>query len=479
MNGAKRGLFSNEAGSGSAPCAAAAADISHPAKEGLLQALGVFIDTLVICSCSAMIMLLTPEELTRGLEGMDLLQAAMGYHLGEFGVIFTAVILWLFSFSTFLGILFYARSNVAYLFGDSWGSQTLYKLLALAMLFVGGLAIGLNAHMDTATDLTGTNVRPRIIRAYDGGIIDLNEEIQMDPQQFPILKEHIGDDLIVTDGNTLLGADDKAGIAIIMTALEQMIERQMPHGDIYVAFTPDEEVGRGTEHFDLNKFRADFAYTVDGGAINEIDYENFNAAQAQITIQGKSIHPGTAKNKMVNASLLAMQFHALLPIEQNPAYTEGYEGFNHLLHLQGECDHAQMTYIIRNHDDAKFEAQKQLFIDNCAFLNKRYGDGTFTLKLVDQYRNMRSIIEKDMRVIELAKRAIAAAGETPVSSPVRGGTDGAALTYMGMPCPNFGTGSYNHHGRYEFASIADMTKMVEIITNVLTLSKAVSEEFAQ
>lgn len=340
-------------------------------------------------------------------------------------------------------------------------------------------AIGLNAHMDTATDLTGTNVRPRIIRAYDGGIIDLNEEIQMDPQQFPILKEHIGDDLIVTDGNTLLGADDKAGIAIIMTALEQMIERQMPHGDIYVAFTPDEEVGRGTEHFDLNKFRADFAYTVDGGAINEIDYENFNAAQAQITIQGKSIHPGTAKNKMVNASLLAMQFHALLPIEQNPAYTEGYEGFNHLLHLQGECDHAQMTYIIRNHDDAKFEAQKQLFIDNCAFLNKRYGDGTFTLKLVDQYRNMRSIIEKDMRVIELAKRAIAAAGETPVSSPVRGGTDGAALTYMGMPCPNFGTGSYNHHGRYEFASIADMTKMVEIITNVLTLSKAVSEEFAQ
>ena len=332
-------------------------------------------------------------------------------------------------------------------------------------------AIGLNAHMDTATDLTGTNVRPRIIRAYDGGIIDLNEEIQMDPQQFPILKEHIGDDLIVTDGNTLLGADDKAGIAIIMTALEQMIERQTPHGDIYVAFTPDEEVGRGTEHFDLNKFRADFAYTVDGGAINEIDYENFNAAQAQITIQGKSIHPGTAKNKMVNASLLAMQFHSMLPVELNPAYTEGYEGFNHLTHMEGECEKATLTYIIRNHDDEKFAAQKAQFTAICDYLNDRYGEGTFELTITDQYRNMRAYIEKDMFVVDLARKAIAAAGLTPRSVPVRGGTDGATLTYMGLPCPNFGTGSYNHHGKYEFASIQEMRTMVKIIRNVLMMAK--------
>lgn len=337
-------------------------------------------------------------------------------------------------------------------------------------------AIGLNAHMDTATDLSGANVKPRTIHSYDGGVIHLNEEVEMDPAQFPLLKEHVGEDLIVTDGNTLLGGDDKAGIAIIVTALEQLVEKGTPHGDIYVAFTPDEEVGRGTEHFDLNKFQAEFAYTVDGGDINEIDYENFNAAQAEITIRGKSIHPGTAKNKMVNASLLAMQFHSLLPVEMNPAYTEGYEGFQHLVHLQGSCDAAGMTYIIRNHDETKFAQQKQLFVDACAYLNKRYGEGTFTLKLTDQYRNMRSIIEKDMRVVELAKRAITAAGMTPVSSPVRGGTDGAELTYMGLPCPNFGTGSYHHHGRYEFASIQNMTKMVEVITNVLVMSKAVSEE---
>lgn len=339
-------------------------------------------------------------------------------------------------------------------------------------------AIGLNAHMDTATDLSGANVQPRIINNYAGEIIELNEEIKMDPKQFAVLNKHIGEDLIVTDGTTLLGGDDKAGIAIILTAVEQIIQNKVPHGDIYVAFTPDEEVGRGTEHFNLEKFAADFAYTVDGGDIDAIDYENFNAAQAIVHIHGKSIHTGAAKNKMVNASLLAMQFHSLLPVEMNPAYTEGYEGFNHLLHLKGECEEAQMVYLIRNHDETKFEQQKQLFFEASAFINQRYGAHTCSVEIKDQYRNMRTLIEKDMRVIELAKRAISSAGLIPRSQPVRGGTDGAALTYQGLPCPNFGTGSYNHHGRYEFASIQDMNKMVEIIYQVLVSAKQVSEELA-
>ncbi len=337
-------------------------------------------------------------------------------------------------------------------------------------------AIGLNAHMDTATDLSGANVSPRIVANYDGGEIVLNPDVKMGPKEFPVLKEHIGEDLIVTDGTTLLGGDDKAGIAVIITAVQQLIASGKEHGDIYLAFTPDEEVGRGTEHFDLEKFAADFAYTVDGGAINEIDYENFNAAPAHITIQGKSIHPGAAKNKMVNASLLAMELHGMLPVNMNPAYTEGYEGFYHLTHMQGECEQAELTYIIRNHDAEQFEEQKQFMIRVCEYLNSRYGEGTFDLQITDQYRNMRSIIEKDMRVVELANQAIRAAGLTPHSSPVRGGTDGASLTYMGLPCPNFGTGSYNHHGKYEFASIQDMTKMVEIISNVLLMAKEVSDQ---
>ena len=337
-------------------------------------------------------------------------------------------------------------------------------------------AIGLNAHMDTATDLSGANVSPRIVANYDGGEIVLNPDVKMGPKEFPVLKEHIGEDLIVTDGTTLLGGDDKAGIAVIITAVQQLIASGKEHGDIYLAFTPDEEVGRGTEHFDLEKFAADFAYTVDGGAINEIDYENFNAAPAHITIQGKSIHPGAAKNKMVNASLLAMELHGMLPVNMNPAYTEGYEGFYHLTHMQGECEQAELTYIIRNHDAEQFEEQKQFMIRVCEYLTSRYGEGTFDLQITDQYRNMRSIIEKDMRVVELANQAIRAAGLTPHSSPVRGGTDGASLTYMGLPCPNFGTGSYNHHGKYEFASIQDMTKMVEIISNVLLMAKEVSDQ---
>ena len=316
----------------------------------------------------------------------------------------------------------------------------------------------------------------RIVANYDGGEIVLNPDVKMGPKEFPVLKEHIGEDLIVTDGTTLLGGDDKAGIAVIITAVQQLIASGKEHGDIYLAFTPDEEVGRGTEHFDLEKFAADFAYTVDGGAINEIDYENFNAAQAHITIQGKSIHPGAAKNKMVNASLLAMELHGMLPVNMNPAYTEGYEGFYHLTHMQGECEQAELTYIIRNHDAEQFEEQKQFMIRVCEYLNSRYGEGTFDLQITDQYRNMRSIIEKDMRVVELANQAIRAAGLTPHSSPVRGGTDGASLTYMGLPCPNFGTGSYNHHGKYEFASIQDMTKMVEIISNVLLMAKEVSDQ---
>ena len=333
-------------------------------------------------------------------------------------------------------------------------------------------SIGLNAHMDTATDLSGANVKPRIVKNYDGKPITLNPEVIMDPAEFPVLNDHIGEDLIVTDGTTLLGGDDKAGIAIIMSALQEIIAEGSEHGEIHVAFTPDEEVGKGTDHFDVEGFHADFAYTVDGGAIDEICYENFNAAQAEVTVHGRSIHPGTAKNKMINASLVAMQFHAMLPVELNPAFTEGYEGFNHLTHMEGECEKAALTYIIRNHDDAKFLAQKEQFLAIRDYLNGRYGEGTIELTITDQYRNMRAYIEKDMYVVELARKAIAAAGLTPKSVPVRGGTDGAELTYKGLPCPNFGTGSYNHHGKYEFASIAEMRTMVKNIRNMLSLAKA-------
>ncbi len=332
-------------------------------------------------------------------------------------------------------------------------------------------AIGLIAHMDTSPDMSGENVKPRIIRDYDGNDIVLNEEqsIVMSPQEFPSLKEHIGHDLIVTDGTTLLGADDKAGVAEIMSFAETLIKEQREHGKICIAFTPDEEVGRGTEHFDIGKFGADFAYTVDGGMVNSIDYENFNAAAAQIIINGKSIHPGSAKGKMVNALLVAMEFHQLLPQFENPTCTEGYEGFHHLHQMSGGCEQAQMEYIIRNHDAEILSRQKKDFVHATDFINQKYGAGTIVCEISDTYGNIRSFIEKDMSIVERVKKAMVELGLDSQSTPIRGGTDGAMLTYRGLLCPNLGTGGYQCHGKYEYACINEMEISVKLLLKIIEM----------
>ena len=329
--------------------------------------------------------------------------------------------------------------------------------------------IGFIAHMDTAEDMSGKNVNPSIIKNYDGSRIVLNKELAMSMggEEFESLRNKIGEDLIVTDGTTLLGADDKAGIAEILTMAEIILKENRPHGNIRIAFTPDEEVGRGPDHFDVEKFHADFAYTVDGGEVDSVDYENFNAADANIQIQGLSIHPGSAKGKMINALHVAMEFHSMLPVNQNPAYTEGYEGFNHLCDLHGECEHAVMSYIIRNHDEQLFEKQKEDFRRIADYLNQKYPKDTIRLEIKDSYANMRSIIEKDMRVVDLVKKSMKDIGIHPSSHAIRGGTDGARLTYQGLPCPNLGTGGYNFHGKYEYASIQEMEKSVELLLKIV------------
>ena len=329
--------------------------------------------------------------------------------------------------------------------------------------------IGFIAHMDTSPDMSGENVKPRIIENYDGSDIILNEKlnIHMGPNDFESLNRNIGENLIVTDGTTLLGADDKAGIAEIMTMLETIIQKNLPHGDIKIEFTPDEEVGRGTDHFNVKAFDADFAYTVDGGEVEFIDYENFNAASAVLDIQGLSIHPGSAKGKMINALLVGMEFHSMLPVEQNPAYTEGYEGFNHLTDMHGECEHAHMSYIIRNHDETLFEQQKEDFKRIADYLNKKYPENTITLQITDSYANMRQIIEQNMNIIELVKKSMEEIGLQPASAAIRGGTDGARLTYEGLPCPNLGTGGYNYHGKYEYVSINEMEKSVALLLKIV------------
>lgn len=330
--------------------------------------------------------------------------------------------------------------------------------------------IGFVAHMDTSPDMSGENVKPRIIQDYDGLPIVLNEalNIVMDPIEFPSLKENIHQDLIVTDGTTLLGGDDKAGIAEIMQMADYLLANPtIKHGTIKLAFTPDEEVGRGTENFDVSYFGCDFAYTVDGGEINCIDYENFNAASCKVSVQGKGIHPGSAKYKMINSLLAAMEFQSLLPVFDNPAYTEGYEGFNHLNTMSGNVDFTQMDYIIRNHDEQLLEKQKQDFINAQTFMNNKYGYPIISLDIQDTYANMRQHIEKDMRVIEKVKTAMRQIGLTPKSSAIRGGTDGAMLTYAGLPCPNLGTGGYNAHGKYEYVSINAMKQCVELLIEIV------------
>ena len=329
--------------------------------------------------------------------------------------------------------------------------------------------IGFIAHMDTAPDCSGKDVKPRIVLDYQGGDIQLNEHVVLSPKEFSNLNKHIGEDLIVTDGTTLLGADDKAGIAIIMNMAEYIMNHpEIEHGYIGIAFTCDEEVGRGADNFDLETFKCDYAYTVDGGDVNGIAYENFNAYGALVSIQGRSVHPGDAKHKMINASLVGMEFHNCLDPYKNPAITEGYEGFYHLTDFDGQCEQAKLSYILRDHDYDKVLGYIEEFKNAADYLNKKYNEEIVTCQFKLQYKNMRSIIEQDMRCVDKAMKAIANCGLNPVAEPIRGGTDGSRLTYEGLNCPNLGTGGENYHGKFEYVSIQNMNTMVDILLNIIT-----------
>ena len=327
-------------------------------------------------------------------------------------------------------------------------------------------ALGFIAHMDTSPAISGANVNARCVPGYDGGDICLNEElgIVLSPADFPEMKHYVGQELIVTDGTTLLGADDKAGVAEIMTMAEYLLTHpEIPHGTIQIGFTPDEEVGCGVDFFDVEGFGADFAYTVDGGMIGEIEYENFNAAGARVTIQGRSIHPGSAKGRMVNAILVGMELQSLLPVQENPAYTEMYEGFYHLDSMSGNVETAKLDYIIRDHDREKFEQKKKLFAAACDYLNVKYGEGTVNAVIRDSYYNMKEKIVPHMELIENACAVMNELGIEPIISPVRGGTDGARLSFMGLPCPNLCTGGHNYHGKYEYVCTESMEKVVKLL----------------
>ncbi|MCC8095353.1 MAG: peptidase T [Tannerellaceae bacterium] len=330
--------------------------------------------------------------------------------------------------------------------------------------------IGFIAHLDASPDLCGKDVKPRRI-SYAGGDILLSdkEQIVLSPKMFPELNDYIGQELIVTDGTTLLGADDKGGIAAIISAMEYLKEHpEIPHGKIRIAFTPDEEIGQGADFFDVEKFGAEWGYTIDGGQIGELEYENFNAAATKVLFKGLNVHPGTAKNKMVNASLLATQFAAWLPASQRPEHTAGYEGFFHLIAMSGSVEEASLSYIIRDHDRALFEQKKQLLATLVATMNELYPDST-RLEIRDQYYNMREIVEPKKFIIDLAFKAITAVGVTPIVKPIRGGTDGARLSFMGLPCPNIFAGGHNFHGRYEFLPVESLRKSMETIVKISEL----------
>ena len=329
--------------------------------------------------------------------------------------------------------------------------------------------IGLIAHMDTSPDASGANIKTKILE-YTGGDVCLNEEkgIFMTEKDYPNLKNHVGKHLIVTDGTTLLGADDKAGVAEIMTAAEVLLKRNGKHATLKIGFTPDEEIGRGADKFDIPGFAADYAYTADGGPIGELEYENFNGASAWVVIHGRNIHPGSAKNKMINSQYIAMEFVSLLPVHQRPESTEGYEGFIHLTDMKGEVELSELYFIVRDHDMEKFEEKKALMGAAAAYINAKYGQGTLELHLKDSYFNMRKHIEPVMYVVDRAKAAMEKVGIRPLEVPIRGGTDGARLSYEGLPCPNLCTGGENYHGRFEFIPVEDMEKCVEMLVTILT-----------
>ncbi len=328
--------------------------------------------------------------------------------------------------------------------------------------------IGLIAHMDTSPDCSGENIHPQVV-AYNGGDICLNKELDiwLRESENPSLLRNQGKHLIVTDGMTLLGADDKAGIAEILTAAERLLSSGKPHATLRIAFTPDEEIGRGADLFDVSAFGADYAYTVDGGSLGELEYENFNAAGCTVSIRGINIHPGSAKGKLLNSQHIAMEFHTLLPIHQRPEATEGYEGFYHLIGMKGTVEETTLSYIIRDHDMEKFTQKKEFVTALGDFLNQKYGEGTVTVTLRDNYYNMRSQIEPCMYVVERAKKAMEAVSITPKVNPIRGGTDGARLSFMGLPCPNIFTGGENFHGRFEYIPVEDMEKCVDLLTTML------------
>ncbi len=333
--------------------------------------------------------------------------------------------------------------------------------------------VGLLAHMDTSPDLSGAHVNPRLVENYDGGDIVLNREhnIILSPREFPDLKAYVGKSLITTDGTTLLGADDKAGVAEIMAGLEMLSQHpKIKHGRVRVGFTTDEEIGTGIELFDVYKFNADYAYTWDGGEIGLLQFENFNAAGAQVTFKGRSVHPGTSKNKMINASLIAVEVNELLPHDERPEFTEGYEGFYHLTHIRGNVEEAKLGYIIRDHNREKFERRKACMRDAEKLLNEKYGRGAVTLEFIDQYANMREKIEPVMYVVDLAKQAMLALGIEPRITPIRGGTDGARLSWKGLPTPNVFSGGHNAHGRYEYIPTFALECGADLVVKIVELA---------
>ncbi len=332
--------------------------------------------------------------------------------------------------------------------------------------------IGFLSHMDTSPDMSGTNVKPQITANYNGEDILLNKDtgLTLKTADFPELKLYKGQTLITTDGTTLLGADDKAGIAEIITAMEYLVQHPaIKHGTVRIGFTPDEEVGRGVDYFDVKKFGADYAYTMDGGEIGELEYENFNAARARVSIQGRNVHPGTAKNKMINALLIAHEFNSMLPVAQRPEFTDGYEGFYHLMKSEGTVENAAIEYIIRDHDRKKFEGKKAFMQSVTDLLNKKYPEGTLKLELEDQYFNMREKIEPVFHILEIAKKAMEELNIEPKIIPVRGGTDGSRLSYMGLPCPNIFAGGHNFHGKFEFIPLESMEAATKLIIRIISI----------
>ena len=333
-------------------------------------------------------------------------------------------------------------------------------------------AIGFIAHVDTAPDASGENVKPQIIKDYDGSAIELKgvPGLKLDPAAFPELLAHKGETIITTDGTTLLGADDKAGVAEIMNAVQYIMEHpEFKHGPVCIGFTPDEEIGRGVVKFDVERFGADYGYTMDGGEVGELEFENFNAASAKIHVQGCNVHPGYAKGKMKNAILIGQEFAAMLPVMARPEYTEGYEGFFHLISFKGSVEEADFAYIIRDHDRAKFEARKEMMRKVADFVNSKYGEGTVTLVLNDQYYNMREQVEPHYHIIEKAVKAMEMAGIKAKIQPIRGGTDGANLSFRGLPCPNIFAGGLNFHGKFEWVPLESIEKASQVVLNILSL----------